>query len=69
MLETCDLWPFSSNYEWRYDSNVNSIMNDITGIMNYKKGHNVMNDIEQLCISQTAYFVVPSLQGGNGPFL
>ena len=27
-------------------NNINSIMNDITGLMNYKKGHNVMNDIE-----------------------
>ena len=29
------------------------IMNDIGDIMNDKKGHNIMNDMEQLCISQT----------------
>ena len=36
-----------------------AIMNDIkdimSTIMNNKMGHNIMNDIEQLCISQTAY--------------
>ena len=34
-----------------------AIMNDINDIMNDKKGHNIMNDIEQLCISQTAYLL------------
>ena len=52
MLETCDLWPFSSNYEWH-----NDIMNTI---MNNKMDHNIMKDIEQLCISQMAYLLRPA---------
>ena len=33
---------------------MNEIMNDIMkDIVNDKKGHNIVNDIKQLCISQT----------------
>ena len=34
---------------------INNSMNDI---MNGKTGHNIMNDIEQLCISQTVYLLL-----------
>ena len=34
-----------------HESQFSNIMNDI---LNDKKGHNIVNDIEQLCISQTA---------------
>ena len=33
------------------------IMNDTDDIMNDKKGSNIMNDIEQLCILQTVYLL------------
>ena len=43
--------------------NFQAIMNEINktvtdimnGITNNKRGHNIMNDIEQLCMSQMAY--------------
>ena len=42
-------------------NNINDIMNDINNIMNDimngNKGHNIMNDLEQLCISQTTYLL------------
>ena len=36
-------------------------MNDINDIVNDKKGHNTVNDIEQLTISQTAYLLAELL--------
>ena len=42
-----------------------AIMNDINDIMNDKKGHNIINDIEQLCLSQTAYLLCLSLKEKN----
>ena len=39
-------------------NDINNIVTDImNGITNDKKGHNIMNDIEQLCISQTTYLL------------
>ena len=40
-------------------NDINDIMN---GIVNDKKGHNIVNDIEQFCISQTAYFLLLSFK-------
>ena len=38
---------------------INDIMNDI---VNDKKSHNIVNDIEQFCISQAAYFLLLSFK-------
>ena len=52
-------------------NNINDTLNDI---MNDKKGHNIMNDIEQLSISQVDYllscylYLIEFLQIGFGDF-
>ena len=40
------------------NESMNDINNIMNGIMNGKKGHNFMKDIEQLCISQTIYLLL-----------
>ena len=38
---------------------INNIMNDTVGD---KKGHDIVNDIEQFCVSQAAYFLLLSFK-------
>ena len=40
-----NLWPFSSHYK-KSINDINNIRNDINDIMNNKKFHNIMKDIE-----------------------
>ena len=51
-----DLWPFQA-----IKNDINDIMNNINDtvndIMNDKNGDKIMNDTEQLCISQMAYLL------------